>query len=118
MDPARLELAKSLLDPKSSTPRAAIRFAAALNMSVGQGVDGVLITASAKEDEIVSQSAQMSRKRGKIVLVGVVDLELNRAEWYKKELSFQVSCSYGPGRYDPTYEEQGHDYPLPFVALD
>ncbi len=47
--------------------------------------------------------------------VGVVNLELNRAEWYHKELSFQVSCSYGPGRYDPDYEERGNDYPLPFV---
>jgi len=114
VDPARLELAKSfgaeVVNAKSGDP-----VAAAMNMSAGQGVDGVLITASAKEDDIVSQSAQMSRKRGKIVLVGVVDLELNRAEWYKKELSFQVSCSYGPGRYDPVYEEQGHDYPLPFV---
>jgi predicted dehydrogenase/threonine dehydrogenase-like Zn-dependent dehydrogenase len=114
VDPARLELAKSfgaeVVNAKSGDP-----VAAAMNMSGGHGVDGVLITASAKEDEIVSQSANMSRKRGKIVLVGVVDLELNRAEWYKKELSFQVSCSYGPGRYDPTYEEQGHDYPLPFV---
>jgi predicted dehydrogenase/threonine dehydrogenase-like Zn-dependent dehydrogenase len=114
VDPVRLELAKSfgaeVVNAKSGDP-----VAAAMNLSAGQGVDGVLITASAKDDEIVSQSAQMSRKRGKIVLVGVVDLELNRAEWYKKELSFQVSCSYGPGRYDPAYEEQGHDYPLPFV---
>jgi predicted dehydrogenase len=57
----------------------------------------------------------MSRKRGRIVLVGVTGLELSRADFYEKELSFQVSCSYGPGRYDPVYEEQGQDYPLPFV---
>ena len=114
VDPARLELAKAfgaeIVNAKTGDP-----VAAAMNMSGGHGVDGVLITASAKEDEIVSQSANMSRKRGKIILVGVVDLELNRAEWYKKELSFQVSCSYGPGRYDATYEEGGHDYPLPYV---
>lgn len=79
------------------------------------GADGVIITASAKSNEIVSNSAQMSRKRGKIVLVGVVGLELNRAEFYEKELSFQVSCSYGPGRYDDTYETKGIDYPIPFV---
>lgn len=57
----------------------------------------------------------MSRKRGRIVLIGVVDLHLNRAEFYEKELTFQVSCSYGPGRHDEAYEQQGHDYPLPFV---
>ena len=57
----------------------------------------------------------MARKRGRLVLVGVVNLELNRAEFYEKELTFQVSCSYGPGRYDPRYEQQGIDYPLPFV---
>jgi predicted dehydrogenase len=57
----------------------------------------------------------MSRKRGRIILVGVIGLELSRADFYEKELSFQVSCSYGPGRYDPNYEEQGNDYPLAFV---
>jgi predicted dehydrogenase len=57
----------------------------------------------------------MSRKRGRIVLVGVVGLQLNRADFYEKELTFQVSCSYGPGRYDPDYELAGHDYPLGFV---
>ncbi|NIA07134.1 MAG: Gfo/Idh/MocA family oxidoreductase, partial [Actinobacteria bacterium] len=79
------------------------------------GVDGVLITASAKEDSIVRQSAQMCRKRGRIVLVGVVDLKLDRADFYEKELSFQVSCSYGPGRYDSNYEQKGQDYPPGFV---
>ncbi len=61
------------------------------------------------------QAARMSRKRGRIVLVGVTGLELNRADFYEKELSFQVSCSYGPGRYDPAYEEHGQDYPFGFV---
>jgi len=79
------------------------------------GADGVVITASASTDEIVSQAAQMSRKRGKIVLVGVVGLKLNRAEFYEKELSFQVSCSYGPGRYDDAYEGKGMDYPIGLV---
>jgi predicted dehydrogenase/threonine dehydrogenase-like Zn-dependent dehydrogenase len=79
------------------------------------GADGVIITASAHTDAIISQAAQMSRKRGKIVLVGVVGLHISRAEFYEKELSFQVSCSYGPGRYDDNYENKGIDYPLPFV---
>lgn len=81
----------------------------------GVGCDAVIITASAKTDEIISQSARMSRKRGRIVLVGVVGLNISRAEFYEKELSFQVSCSYGPGRYDENYEQRGIDYPLPFV---
>lgn len=81
----------------------------------GIGADGVLITASAKTDEIVSQAARMSRKRGRIILVGVIGLNLSRAEFYEKELSFQVSCSYGPGRYDEDYENRGNDYPLAFV---
>ena len=79
------------------------------------GADGVLITASAKTNDIISQAAQMSRKRGRITLVGVVGLNISRAEFYEKELSFQVSCSYGPGRYDDDYEFKGIDYPLPFV---
>jgi predicted dehydrogenase/threonine dehydrogenase-like Zn-dependent dehydrogenase len=81
----------------------------------GVGADGVIITASAHTDAIISQAARMSRKRGKIVLVGVVGLHISRAEFYEKELSFQVSCSYGPGRYDDNYENKGIDYPLPFV---
>ncbi len=83
--------------------------------STGVGADGVLITASAKSQEIISNAAQMSRKRGRIVLVGVIGLNISRAEFYEKELTFQVSCSYGPGRYDENYEQRGIDYPLPFV---
>lgn len=83
--------------------------------SRGQGVDGVIITASTPSNDPVTQAARMSRKRGRIVLVGVTGLELNRADFYEKELSFQVSCSYGPGRYDPGYEEKGQDYPIGFV---
>jgi predicted dehydrogenase/threonine dehydrogenase-like Zn-dependent dehydrogenase len=79
------------------------------------GADGVIITASAKTDDIISQAARMSRKRGRIILVGVIGLNISRAEFYEKELSFQVSCSYGPGRYDEDYEQRGNDYPLPFV---
>lgn len=79
------------------------------------GVDGVIIAASTKSNDVISQAAQMSRKRGRIVLIGVVGLEINRTDFYEKELSFQVSCSYGPGRYDENYEQKGVDYPLPYV---
>lgn len=89
--------------------------AAGMALSRGQGVDGVIITASTPSNDPVMQAARMCRKRGRIVLVGVTGLELNRADFYEKELSFQVSCSYGPGRYDPGYEEKGQDYPLGFV---
>jgi len=89
--------------------------AVAMAFSRGRGVDAVLITAATKSNELVHQAAQMCRKRGRIVLVGVTGLELSRADFYEKELSFQVSCSYGPGRYDPSYEEQGVDYPIGFV---
>ncbi|MDA7657838.1 bi-domain-containing oxidoreductase [Verrucomicrobia bacterium] len=81
----------------------------------GLGVDGVLITASTTSNDPVHQGAQMCRKRGRILLVGVTGLELSRSDFYEKELSFQVSCSYGPGRYDPNYEENGQDYPFGFV---
>jgi predicted dehydrogenase/threonine dehydrogenase-like Zn-dependent dehydrogenase len=84
-------------------------------LSQGKGVDAVLITASTKSSDPVHQAAQMCRKRGRIVLVGVSGLELSRADFYEKELTFQVSCSYGPGRYDKNYEEKGHDYPYGFV---
>lgn len=83
--------------------------------SRGRGVDGVLVTAATKSDEVMHQSAEMCRKRGRIVLVGVVGLNLRRDDFFKKEITFQVSASYGPGRYDPVYEEQGHDYPVGFV---
>ncbi len=79
------------------------------------GVDAVIITASTKSNEIINQAAQMSRKKGRIVLVGVIGLEINRSDFFKKEVSFQVSCSYGPGRYDDDYEQKGMDYPLPYV---
>ncbi|MGA2831827.1 MAG: bi-domain-containing oxidoreductase [Terracidiphilus sp.] len=88
---------------------------AADRFSRGRGVDGVIVTASTKSSEPVHQAALMCRKRGRIVLVGVTGLELSRDDFYKKELSFQVSCSYGPGRYDPTYEQGGHDYPPAYV---
>lgn len=83
--------------------------------SSGRGVDAVIITASSKDSDIVSQAAKMCRKRGRIILVGVTGLNLVRDDFYEKELSFQVSCSYGPGRYDVDYEEAGHDYPIGFV---
>jgi predicted dehydrogenase/threonine dehydrogenase-like Zn-dependent dehydrogenase len=88
---------------------------AAKVFSRGRGVDGVLITASTKSNEPLRQAAHMCRKRGRIVMVGVAGMQLSRSDFYEKELTFQVSCSYGPGRYDSDYEQRGRDYPLGFV---
>jgi len=86
-----------------------------LRLTKGVGSDAVIITASTQSNLVIAQAAQMSRKRGRIILIGVVGLEINRADFYEKELTFQVSCSYGPGRYDNNYEDKGLDYPLAFV---
>lgn len=115
LDPRRLALAEKCGATTVDLSRGADPVLAAGSFSQGLGIDGVLVTASAKNDDIVNQSARMSRKRGRIIMVGVTEMKLNRAEFYEKELSFQVSCSYGPGRYDPSYEQKGLDYPLPFV---
>lgn len=79
------------------------------------GVDAVIITAATSSNDPIDVAANVSRKRGRIVLVGVTGLKLNRDYFYKKELSFQVSCSYGPGRYDDNYEEFSQDYPIAYV---
>ncbi|PIK14686.1 bi-domain-containing oxidoreductase [Halobacteriovorax sp. JY17] len=89
--------------------------AEALNQTNGVGVDGVIITASTRSNDVISQAAQMTRVRGKVILVGVVGLDIKRSDFYEKEITFQVSCSYGPGRYDPKYEDMGIDYPIGFA---
>ncbi len=81
----------------------------------GSGVDGVIITAAAQSSEIISTAFQMCRKKGRVVLIGDVGLDLKREDIYEKELDFLISTSYGPGRYDYNYEEKGKDYPLPYV---
>ncbi len=85
------------------------------SLTNGIGCDAVIITASTKSNDVISQAAGMCRKKGRIVLVGVIGLDIQRADFFKKELSFQVSCSYGPGRYDEDYEQKGLDYPLGYV---
>ena len=111
---SRLELARSLGAETHNLSEGDPQ-AAALHFSRGRGIDGVIITAATDSDEPMHQAAGMCRRRGRIVLVGVVGLKLARADFYEKELSFQVSCSYGPGRYDPDYEQRGNDYPVGFV---
>lgn len=114
-DPAKCALARTFGARTVDLSAGEDPLAAAQDFSHGRGVDGVLITASTKSSEPVMQAAAMCRKRGRIVLVGVTGLELSRTIFYEKELSFQVSCSYGPGRYDPAYEDKAQDYPFAYV---
>jgi predicted dehydrogenase/threonine dehydrogenase-like Zn-dependent dehydrogenase len=81
----------------------------------GSGADGVIITAATPSDAVVSAAFRMCRKKARVVLVGDVGLDLQRADFYVKELDFLISSSYGPGRYDARYEEDGLDYPMAYV---
>lgn len=115
IDQSKCELAKELeINTFSNSHTSELQEKAAI-FTKKQGMDGILITAASKSNELIHQSAAISKQRGKIVLVGSVGLDLKREDFYEKELSFQVSCSYGPGRYDEIYEVQGIDYPIGFV---
>lgn len=85
------------------------------SLSDGHGADAVIVTAATESHDVISQAMQACRKKGRVVLVGDVGLNLKRADFYRKELDFLISTSYGPGRYDPVYEEYGQDYPLSYV---
>jgi predicted dehydrogenase/threonine dehydrogenase-like Zn-dependent dehydrogenase len=115
VDQSKLDLAKKWGITTINPAQGADPVKTVMQLTHNIGADGVIITASAKSNDIISQAAQMSRQRGRIILVGVIGLDLSRAEFYQKELTFQVSCSYGPGRYDENYENRGQDYPLAFV---
>lgn len=114
VDPGKCALARSFGAEAVDVSQGADPVAAAMSASRGRGVDAVIITAAAPGSEIVHNAALMSRKRGRIVLTGVVGLDLVRDDFYRKELSFQVSAAYGAGRYDPDYEA-GQDYPVGHV---
>ena len=114
-DKSKVDLAKSFGIEAYSVDDGTNPITLLESLTNGIGADGVLITASTKSNDVIAQAAGMCRKKGRIVLVGVVGLDINRSDFFKKELSFQVSCSYGPGRYDESYEEKGHDYPIGYV---
>lgn len=114
-DTKRCELARQFGAETVDLSKNEDPLAIAQSFSRGRGVDGVVVAAATQSDEVMHQAAEMCRKRGRIVLVGVVGLNLRRDDFFKKEITFQVSASYGPGRYDPLYEEQGQDYPVGFV---
>ena len=115
MDPIRCAKAKEYGAEVVDLSSRVDAVASAVAFSRSNGVDGVIITASSKSNDLIHDAATMCRKRGRIVLVGVVGMELSRSDFYEKELTFQVSCSYGPGRYDANYEDKGMDYPIAFV---
>ncbi len=114
-DNSKVEIAKSLGIDAVNTANGIDQVKYVMTQTNTIGADGVIITASSKSNEIIAQSAKMSRKRGRIVLVGVIGLDISRADFFEKELTFQVSCSYGPGRYDEKYELKGEDYPIGYV---
>lgn len=115
LDRRRIETAFALGMTASVDPQDRSQAEQVARLTGGVGADGVIITAATASDEVVSAAFQMCRKKGRVVLVGDVGLNLKRADMYQKELDFFISCSYGPGRYDTQYEEGGVDYPIGYV---
>ncbi len=112
-DPNRLKLAKQFGAAYTAKPDELAKVVA--NLTGTHGVDATLIYAATSSDAPVNQAMAITRKRGTVVIVGAVGMKLSRSPFYEKEINFKISCSYGPGRYDSVYEEQGLDYPYGFV---
>ena len=115
LDPARVRTALELgmdlgLDPEGGPPAEQVK-----RLTRGVGADGVVVTAATADHGLIATAFRMCRKKGRVVLVGDVGLNIDRSDIYEKELDFLVSTSYGPGRYDRRYEEEGLDYPLAYV---
>jgi predicted dehydrogenase/threonine dehydrogenase-like Zn-dependent dehydrogenase len=87
----------------------------ARNITSTHGVDATIITAASTSDAIIQQAMEITRKKGKVVIVGAVGLNIKRSPFYEKEIDLLMSCSYGPGRYDDVYERSGIDYPYAYV---
>lgn len=115
VNPVRLALAKELGADKAINSAEEDPVAAVRNWTGGYGADAVLFTAATHSNEPLSQSFKMCRKKGKVVLLGVSGMTIDRADMYKDEIDFIISTSYGPGRYDPDYESKGVEYPYAFV---
>jgi predicted dehydrogenase/threonine dehydrogenase-like Zn-dependent dehydrogenase len=115
LDEDRLKLGKELganfvINPKNEDPVKAV-----YNITEGYGADAVIFTAATISSEPLSQAFKMCKRKGRVVLVGVTGMTINRSDIYPKELDFLISSSYGPGRYDKNYEEKGLDYPYSYV---
>jgi len=115
LDSERIKLAESLGVDVGIRPGGGTDIEQIVRLTDGIGADGVIITAATPSNDVVSTAFKMCRKKGRVVLVGDVGLTLNRADFYAKELDFFISTSYGPGRYDRSYEEEGCDYPVAYV---
>ncbi len=115
LDAGRMALARQLGMDVAVSPADGNPIEQVARLSDGIGADGAIITAASSSDQIISQGFQMCRRKGRVVLVGDVGLNLNRGDLYQKELDFFISTSYGPGRYDARYEEHGLDYPVGYV---
>lgn len=115
LDEKRLDIAKQLGSEICINGVNEDSVKAIQSWSGGYGSDCVIFTAATSSSAPLSQSFQMCRKKGTVILVGVVGMEINRADIYSKELDFKISTSYGPGRYDRSYEEKGVDYPYAYV---
>jgi len=113
LDPKRAELARSLGADAVAAPGDAAGLG--LNLSGGRGFDAVLITADTKDNGPIELAGDLGRDRGVVVAVGAVGLTVPRKAFFEKELDLRLSRSYGPGRYDPQYEEEGRDYPYGYV---
>lgn len=113
LDPDKMALAQRLGADMVCCPSELI--SAAHEFSCGYGMDTVIITASTSSNEPITDAGEIARMRGKVVVVGMVGMDIPRNVYYKKELDIRLSMAYGPGRYDPEYEEKGHDYPFAHV---
>lgn len=113
LDPSKLQLARQFGADLTATPAEILE--ASATFSEGHGVDAVIITASTKDNGPVEVAGDIARKKGRVVVVGAVGMNLPREPYYKKELELRLSMSYGPGRYDHQYEEHGRDYPFGYV---
>ncbi|MBV9573967.1 MAG: bi-domain-containing oxidoreductase [Acidobacteriales bacterium] len=112
--PARAKLAAELGADAVSSSESDFR-AVCFEHSRGHGVDAVLITAETPSSAPVQLAAEVARERAVVVAVGTVGMEIERRLYYEKELTFRISRSYGPGRYDSAYEQKGRDYPIGYV---
>ncbi len=114
IDPERIATARKLGAEGGCVANADARDAV-IAWSRGRGADAVLITAATTSSEPVALAGDISRLKGRVVVVGLTGLDIPRDAFYRRELSVRFSMSYGPGRYDPDYEDRGHDYPFAYV---
>ncbi|MCT7551047.1 bi-domain-containing oxidoreductase [Aliarcobacter butzleri] len=115
IDPDKMALAKKL--GCDEVCHAGELISKANEFTNGYGVDAVIIAASTSSNQPITDAAEISRMRGRVVLVGMVGMDVPRNTYYKKELEIKLSMAYGPGRYDPEYEEKGIDYPYDLVRF-